>query len=145
MTSWFRHNSEEWSALFSIPNMKLDRISASFPVKILLQNILRVSKKSQIFKQLFAIYSISLQSFIERFSCYSCSLMVWKWLQVKGQFPMNVRKKEMYGIFAWIFHVSFIFVSSYEKSLKFNLLYKSKFRFDRVHGKMVNDTHLKES
>ena len=71
--------------------------------------------------------------------------MVWKWLQVKGQFPVNVWKKELYGIFAWIFHVSFIFVSSYEKSLKFNLLYKSKFRFDWVHEKMVNDTHLKES
>ena len=34
-------------------------------------------------------------------------------------------------------------IVSHNKSLQFNFPFISKFRFDRVHGKMLNDTHLK--
>ena len=34
-------------------------------------------------------------------------------------------------------------IACHEKSLKFNLFFISKFKFDRVQGKMFNDTHLK--
>ena len=33
-------------------------------------------------------------------------------------------------------------IACHKESLKFNLFFISKFRFDWVHGKMLNDTHL---
>ena len=69
-------------------------------------------------------------------------------LVMKGRLLANVSKKEMSGDmpsniahFAHICNISN--VACHKKSLKFNLFFISKFKTDQVHGKTLNDTHLK--
>ena len=66
---------------------------------------------------------------------------------MKGRLLANVSNKETGGIhfnlayFVHIWNISNI--TCYKASLKSSLLFISKFRFDLVHGKMLNDTYLK--
>ena len=53
----------------------------------------------------------------------------------------NVREYSNIAYFAHIWNISNIAWD--KKSLRFNLSFTSKFKFDRVHGKMLKDTHLK--
>ena len=64
------------------------------------------------------------------------------------QFYSMFQEKKFKGVFTLILRISFIFeifqISlAIKKSLKFNLFFISKFKFDRVHGKMFNNTDLK--
>ena len=66
---------------------------------------------------------------------------------MKSRLLANVSDKETEGIFALISHTSpvseiFQILNCHRESLKFNFLFISKFRFDWVHGKMLNDTYL---
>ena len=78
----------------------------------------------------------------------SYCLMVWWWLHMKGWLLANVSNKETVGgicsnlaYFVLIWNISNI--SFQKRILNFNFFFSSKFKFDRVHGKMLNDTHLK--
>ena len=69
-------------------------------------------------------------------------------LQMKGQLLANGSKKEMQGgicsnidYFGHIWNISNI--TCHKKSLIFNLFFISKFKFDRVHGKILNNARFK--
>ena len=61
-------------------------------------------------------------------------------------FLANVSNKETEEVFALTLHTlstsEISNIACHKKSLKFSLLFISKLRFDPVHGKMLNDTHL---
>ena len=78
----------------------------------------------------------------------SYCFMIWWWLQMKGRLFANVSKKEMEGdirsnIAYFVHNWSISNNACHKKKLKFNLFSISKFKFDRVHGKMLNNTHFK--
>ena len=65
----------------------------------------------------------------------------------EGSITGKCFNKETEGIFALILHnFSHIWntsnIACHQESLEFDLLFISKFRFDWVLGKMLNDTHL---
>ena len=75
----------------------------------------------------------------------SYCLTGWWWLQKKDQ--LVAKKKMLEGIcsntayFVYIRSISNI--AEHKKSLKFNFFFISKFKLDRVYGKMVNDTRFR--
>lgn len=83
---------------------------------------------------------------LKMFFLSQCSVILW-WLQIKDRLLTNVRNKEIWGNITsnlgyLVFIRSISDIASNNKSLKFNLLSIFKFRFDRVHKKMLNDAYL---
>ena len=105
----------------------------------------------KVFINLFAHFSRKVYIFIlilhKKFSYFNASWSGdgYKWRVICLQI---FQKKKCRGMFALILRILFIFeifqISlAIKKSSKFNLFFISKFKFDRAHKKILNDTHLK--
>ena len=142
-TSCFHYNSVKKSTKFPNPKMKLSKIGMSFPVQVLkfYNKMFRGSRENDKFlKILLRIYQEFTHSFQSFTKCFSY-LIAW---QFGDSYKWRVDCWNG-GIFALISHtlsISKIFFPYYKQWLKFKLFLISKFRFDRVHGKMLHDTHL---
>ena len=102
--------------------------------------------KWQVFKILLLIclgkFTHSFQSFTKCFSYLIARLFggSYKW---RVDCLQMLEMEEVFTLNAYFVHIGNISnIACRKESLKFNLLFISKFRFDRVHGKMLNDTHL---
>ena len=147
-TTCFRYNSKEISSKFPIRKWSFKQNRYEFPSANFMIKCLEDSEKMAGVHKSFFHFSRKVDTFISILHTVflrSYYLMVWWWLQMKGRL---LAKKEIQGDIrsniAYIVHIWNISnIACYKKSLKFNLLFISKFKFDRVHGKMLNDTHLK--
>ena len=101
-------------------------------------------KKWQVFINIFVNISRKVDTFISilhKMFLLSYYLMVWWWLKMKGPLFANVSKKRNVNVrfnIAYFVHIWNIWnISCHKKSLTFNLFFISKFKFDRVYGKIL--------
>ena len=115
-TSCFHYDSEEKSKKFPIPKMKLNKTDTSF-----LEKVWRIWRNGR---------------FLKIFLFFLCHwlIFIW-WLQMKGRCHAS-----NLACFARILNISDIAI--HKRLLKFKFPCNFKFKFDWVHWKMLNCTHL---
>ena len=131
--------------------MKLNRIDMSFPrASSIIKRFEYFDKMRSFYKSFCPFFSQSLHIYFNPFKkCFSYLTAQWfgdsyKW---RVDCLQRFQKGKCKGVFALILRISFIYeifqISLAVKFIKIQTFVISKFKLDRVHGKILSDTYLK--